>query len=104
MLAQHPQRVLRVWSSVSVGWVGDHMILCAQPSLGMEIDLKSLSLMLHLPVPQGGQIPDLFCLTPHPRINSREMADLNVEGKIIKHIQVMQEVSPASSSTHGFPK
>ena len=44
------------------------------------------------------------CLTPHPRINSREMADLNVEGKIIKHIQVMQEVSPASSSTHGFPK
>ena len=66
MLAQHPQRVLRVWSSVSVGWVGDHMILCAQPSLGMEIDLKSLSLMLHLPVPQGGQIPDLFCLTPHP--------------------------------------
>ena len=68
MLAQHPQRVLRVWSSVSVGWVGDHMILCAPLSLGMEIDLKSLSLMLHLPVSQGGQLPDLFCLTPHPRV------------------------------------
>ena len=33
-------------------------------------------------------------LTPHHKINSREMADLNVEGKIIKHLQVTQEASP----------
>jgi len=33
-------------------------------------------------------------LTPHPKINSRETADLNAEGKIIKHLPVKQEVSP----------
>ena len=68
MLTQHPQTVLRVWSSASMGQVGGSCDTPCPPSLGMEIKLKSLSLMLHLPVPQSGQLPDLFCLTPHPRV------------------------------------
>lgn len=64
MLAQHPQTVLRVWSSASVGWVEDHMILRAPPSLGMETDLKSLSLMLHLPVPRVVS-SQTFSISPH---------------------------------------
>lgn len=67
MLAQHPQRVLRVWSSVSVGWVGGlHDTLC--PTISGDGDRPEVSVFnAPLASSPGWSAPGPFLSHPTPQ-------------------------------------